>query len=291
MATVQGRRAADGVLLGLLGVLCFSLTLPATRAANPAFGAVVVGLGRALVAATLAGLLLWNRRERPPARRYWPGLAIVAAGVVVGFPLCSALALQHLPAAHGAVVTGLVPAATAVMAVLRADERPPRVFWIGVTAGVATVLVFAVVQGAGRPHAADALLLAAVALAGLGYAEGGRLARELGGWRVICWALLLAAPFLALPVALALPHVSTAIPAGAWLGFAYLSCVSMFLGFFAWYEGLARGGIARIAQIQLLQPVLTLGWSAALLREHVTPLMVFAALLVVGSAAVIQRTR
>jgi len=291
MATGEARRATDGVLMGGLGVLCFSLTLPATRAADPAFGGIVVGLGRALIAATLAGLLLWGRGERPPARRHWPGLAIVAVGVVLGFPLCSALALQHLPAAHGAVVIGLLPAATAVMAVLRAGERPPRAFWIGVVAGVIAVLVFALVQGAGRPQAADLLLLASVVLGGLGYAEGGRLARELGGWRVICWALLLAAPFLVLPVALSLPRSVTAISQGAWLGFAYVSCVSMFLGFFAWYRGLALGGVARIGQIQLLQPVLTLGWSAALLGERVTPPTVLAALLVIGSATVSQRTR
>ncbi len=177
MATIDGRRAMDGVLLGGLGVLCFSLTLPATRAAVPVFGGIVVGLGRAFVAATLAGLLLWVRRERLPVRHHWPGLAIVAVGVVVGFPLCSSLALQRLPAAHGAVVVGLLPAATAVMAVLRADERPPRAFWIGVVAGVVAVLVFAVAQGAGRPQGADLLLLIAVVFGGLGYAEGGRMAR------------------------------------------------------------------------------------------------------------------
>jgi len=287
----QHGRTWDGVLLGGLGVLCFSLTLPATRAADPAFGGIVVGLGRALVAAALAGLLLAARHEHPPARRHWPGLVIVALGVVVGFPLCSALALQHLPATHGAVVTGLLPAATAVMAVLRADERPPRAFWGGVAVGVAAVLVFAAVQGAGRPQAGDLLLLAAVALGGLGYAEGGRLARELGGWRVICWALLLAAPVLIVPVALALPRHGVVIPASAWLGFAYVSCVSMFLGFFAWYRGLALGGVARIGQLQLVQPVLTLGWSAALLGERVTLPTVVAALLVIGSAGLSQRTR
>ncbi|MGI8508850.1 MAG: DMT family transporter [Gemmatimonadaceae bacterium] len=285
------RRSVDSVLMAGLGVLCFSLTLPATRAADPALGSIVVGLGRAVVAAVLAGLLLWFKREPLPARRHWPGLAIVAVDVVVGFPLCSALALQHLPAAHGAVVTGLVPAATAVMAVWRAGEKPPRLFWVGVVAGVIAVLIFAAVQGAGHPQTADLLLLAAVAFAGLGYAEGGRLARELGGWRVICWALVLSAPFLVLPVALSLPRPGTVIPPSAWLGFAYVSCVSMFLGFFAWYRGLALGGVARIGQIQLVQPVLTLGWSALLLGERVTPTTVVAALLVVGSAALSQLKR
>ncbi len=275
-------RETKGLAWGMLGVLAFSLTLPATRAAVPALGSTVVGLGRALVAASLAGLLLLALRERPPARRHWPGLAVVALGVVVGFPLCSALALRAVPAVHGAVVVGLLPTATAVMAVLRAGERPPRVFWLACLAGTAAVLAFAAAEGAGRPRAADLLLLAAVALGALGYAEGGRLARELGGWRVISWALLLAAPFLAAPVALAIAARGLDAGPGAWLGFAYLSVVSMFLGFFAWYRGLALGGVARVGQVQLLQPVLTLGWGALLLGERVGARTVLAALLVVA---------
>jgi drug/metabolite transporter (DMT)-like permease len=284
-------KALEGPLLGLLGVLGFSLTLPATRAAVPAFGGVIVGLGRAEVAALLAALLLLARGERPPARRHWPGLVVVALGVVIGFPLCSALALQRLPAAHGAVVTGLVPAATAIMAVMRAGERPPRVFWFGVGAGVLAVLIFAATQGAGRLQNGDLLMLAAVLLAALGYAEGGRLARELGGWRVICWALLLAAPALAPPVALAVARQGLSAGAGAWLGFAYVSVISMFLAFFAWYRGLALGGVARVGQIQLVQPVLTLFWAALLLGEQITPATAGAAALVIASAAVSQRTR
>lgn len=274
---------------GFLGVLAFSLTLPATRAAVPALGGVVVGLGRALVAAALAAALLLVLRERPPARRHRRGLAIVALGVVVGFPLCTALALREVPAIHGAVVVGLLPAATAVMAVLRAGERPPPPFWLASAAGVGAVLVFAAAQGAGRPQAADGLLLAAVALGALGYAEGGRLARELGGWRVICWALIAAAPILAIPVLVVVgrqdPDVWQAAGGEAWLGFGYVSVVSMFLGFFAWYRGMALGGVARVGQIQLLQPVLTLGWAALLLGETVDRGTLLASGLVVGSVA------
>lgn len=272
-----------GLAWGFLGVLAFSLTLPATRAAVPELGGTLVGLGRALVAAALAGGLLLARRERPPPRRHWPGLAIVALGVVVGFPLCSALALRQVPAVHGAVVVGLLPAATAIMAVLRAGERPPAAFWLASAAGVGAVLVFAAAQGAGRPQAADGLLLAAVGLGALGYAEGGRLARELGGWRVICWALLLAAPLLAPPVLLVIDRDGLAAGPAAWLGFAYVSLVSMFLGFFAWYRGLALGGVARVGQIQLVQPVLTLGWAALLLGERVDGRTLLASLLVIGS--------
>ena len=277
--------ASRGFVYGFVGVLAFSLTLPATRAAVPELGSTVVGLGRAIVAAALAGIVLLAMRERPPARRFWPGLAIVAIGVVVGFPLFTALALQSVPAAHGAVVVGLLPAATAVMAVLRTGERPPPAFWFAVAAGVVAVLIFGAAEGAGRPQAADLLLLAAVLLAALGYAEGGRLARELGGWRVICWALLIAAPFLAIPVSAAVVQHGLSAGPGAWLGFAYVSVVSMFLGFFAWYRGLALGGIARVGQIQLIQPVLTLLWAALLLGEPIGPLTVLASLLVVGSVA------
>ncbi len=280
-----------GLVMGGIGVLCFSFTLPATRLADPLLGGIVVGLGRALVAGLLATIVLMVRREPLPARRYWPRLAAVACGVVIGFPLLSSLALQSLPASHAAIVTGLLPAATAVMAVLRAGERPSKFFWFSCGAGVLAVLLFAATQGAGRPQSADLLLLVAVLLGSVGYAEGGRLAREMGGWRVICWALVLAAPALLLPVIFSFHLHETAAQPAAWLGFAYVSVVSMFLGFFAWYRGLASGGIARIGQIQLLQPVLTLTWAALLLGEQITPIMLLAAVLVIACAAASQWTR
>ncbi|MBA2598746.1 MAG: DMT family transporter [Chloroflexia bacterium] len=282
--------ANRGFAFGFIGILAFSLTLPATRLAVPELGSTVVGLGRALVAALLAGILLLVLRERPPPRRYWPGLAVVAVGVVIGFPLFSALALQYVPAAHGAVFVGLLPAATAVMAVLRAGEHPPRAFWLAVAAGVVAVLLFAAAEGAGRPQPADALLLIAMLFAALGYAEGGRLSREMGGWRVICWALLLSAPFLAVPVSIAITRDGLSAGRDAWLGFAYVAVISMFLGFFAWYRGLALGGVARVGQMQLIQPVLTLIWSALLLGESIGPLTVLASLLVIGSVALTRLT-
>ena len=281
---------AAGFGWGIVGILAFSMTVPATRLAAPELGGVVVGLGRALVAAVLAGVFLLAVRARVPARRHWPGLAIVALGVVVGFPLCTSLALTRVPASHAAVVVGLLPAATAVMAVLRAGERPPPAFWGACAAGVVAVLGFVVVEGAGRPQPADALLLAAILLCGLGYAEGGRLARDLGGGRVICWALLLAAPAIAVPVALA-ARGGVQAGADAWLGFAYVSVISMFLAFFAWYHGLALGGVARIGQVQLAQPVLTLAWAALILGERVTLAMVVAALAVLACVLATQRAR
>jgi drug/metabolite transporter (DMT)-like permease len=283
---------AHGLGLGALGVLAFSLTLPATRAAEPALGPVTVGLGRAVVAALLAAAVLRARDEPLIVPRLVPRLALVVLGVVVGFPLLTTVALEDLDSAHSAIVVGLLPAATAGMAVLRAGERPRRTYWVALAVGLAAVLAFAAIQGAGRPRLADLLILAAVALAGLGYAEGGALAREHGGWRVICWALVLAFPAL-LPVtavAMAL-HPPSAVSGAALLGFGYVAGVSMFLGFFAWYEGMARGGVARIGRLQLAQPVLTVGWSALLLGEHVGLATGIAAAAVLTSVAVGRNAR
>lgn len=288
MTTVSpsAERIRSGFLWGFLGSLAFSFTLPATRLAVPELGGTFVGLGRAIIAALLAAGLLLVLKERPPDRKYWGGLVLVALGVVLGFPLLTAMALQHVPAVHGAVIVGLLPALTAVMAVLRGGEHPPRAFWFAVVAGVVAVLIFAIVQGAGQPQLADLLLLCAVAAAAVGYAEGGRLARDLGGWRVICWALLISTPFLIIPVALAViqQHGLHASPR-AWLGFAYVSVISMFLGFFAWYRGLALGGIARVGQIQLVQPVMTMTWAALFLGEVIDLPTALAGLLVVSSVA------
>jgi drug/metabolite transporter (DMT)-like permease len=279
------------MLFGGLGVLAFSLTMPATRAAAPELGGVFVGLGRSLVAALLAGVVLLWMREPLPARRHWAGLAVVALGVIIGFPLLSALAMQSLPAAHGAVATGLLPAATAVMGVLRAGEKPSKLFWLGCIVGVAAVLAFAMTEGAGRPQPGDLLLLVAVGLGALGYAEGGRLAREMKGWRVICWALVLVAPLLVVPIALAIGKHGVHASPRAWLGFGYVAIVSAFLGFFAWYRGLAAGGVARVGQIQLVQPVLTLGWSALLIGEPLRLPSVLASLTLIGVAVCMQRLR
>jgi drug/metabolite transporter (DMT)-like permease len=262
-------RTKEGLLLGALAVTAFSLSFPATRAAVPELGAATVGLGRAVVAAALAGVLLAVRRDRLPDRRYWPRLALVAGGVVVGNPLLSAVALRDMPSAHGAVLIGLLPGATAVAAVLRARERPSMAFWVASAAGLACVLAFATAQGAGRITAGDGLVLLAVVAGALGYAEGGALARELGSWRVISWALVLSAPVLVPIVALSVGAQVLEASPRAWLGFGYVSVVSMFLGFLAWYRAMALGGVARLSQLQLLQPLLTLFWSAMLLGEDV----------------------
>ena len=278
------------MLLGAVGVVAFSMTLPATKLALHGLQPVFVSLGRALVAAALSAICLVVTRQPPPSVSQWRRLAVVGAGAVVGFPILSAFALEHLTAAHSAVITGLLPAATAVMAVLRAGERPSPTFWLACTAGAGCVLVFAWTQGAGSVSVWDLLVLAAVALAGLAYAEGAALTRELGAWQTMCWALVITAPLLVVPVAAASAGAASA-PPEAWLGLAYVSIVSMFLGMFAWYRALSVGGTARIGQLQLAQPVLTLAWSAALLGEAVGIGTLVAALAVIGSVAVTQRVR
>jgi drug/metabolite transporter (DMT)-like permease len=281
------------VTIGALGVLAFSMSLPATRVAVQQLDPWFVAFGRAVGATLLAWIYLRFARAQRPSGGQWRRLVIVAAGVVVGFPLFTSLALSTQTSAHGAVVVTVLPAMTAVFAVVRAGERPSPLFWVASAAGLTAVLTFLIVGGGvrGGLSRADLFLLAAVILCGLGYAEGGALARELGGARTICWALLVSLPVTAPITIIAAvadpPHAHV----GAWSAFGYLTVVSMFLGFFAWYAGLARGGIARVGQIQLAQPVLTLIWSALLLGEAVTPASIVAAVVVLACVVLTQRTR
>lgn len=278
--------------LGTLGVLAFSLSLPATRVAVHHLDPWFVAFGRAVGAALLAGAYLRLTRAPRPTAVQWRRLSVVALGVVAGFPLFTSLALTTQTSAHGAVVVTVLPAVTAVFAVLRAGERPRPLFWAAALAGLSAVLTFLITTGAagGALAPSDLFLLAAVVLCGLGYAEGGALARELGGARTICWALLLSLPVTAPITLLSAAAEPPRGPASAWSAFAYLTVVSMFLGFFAWYAGLARGGIARVGQIQLAQPVLTLLWSALLLGETVTRATLAAAAVVLAGVVLTQRT-
>ena len=280
-----------GFVFGFVGVVSFSLTLPATRLAVAALDPVFVGLGRAVVAALLAAIVLAVNRVPWPGWALLPRLALVAGGVVVGFPLFSAWAMQSVPATHGAVVIGLLPLATALAGAWIAHERPSRLFWSCATFGSAVVVGFALWRGGGAPQPADGLLVLAVASAAIGYAEGGRLARTLGSWQVICWALVIAAPLVAIPTALAADARLLTAPVSAWAGFAYVSVVSMFLGFFAWYRGLAQGGIAAVGQVQLVQPFLTIFASAWLLGEGIDAATIVAAGLVIASIAAGRRSR
>lgn len=280
-----------GMLLGFLGVSAFSLTLPVTRHAVEYFSPVLIGCGRGVMAALAASAYLLLTRSRVPARRELVGLAVVAAGIVIGFPLMSAYAMLHVPSAHGAVMLGILPLATAFFGALIAGERPSLAFWLAGVAGAGAVVIFALVQsGSGGLQLADLALLGAVASAAIGYAEGARLSQTLGGWRVICWALVLSLPLLAVPTAYELYRLDPRAPTvEAWGGFVYLGLVSQFLAFLFWYRGLALGGIARVSQVQLLQIFLTLFASALMLKESVDATTIAFAVFVVGTVAVSRK--
>jgi drug/metabolite transporter (DMT)-like permease len=284
---------AAGLAWGLLGVLAFSFSLPFTRVAVAGLDPLFIGAGRAVVAAGLAATALAITRQRAPRGTQWWRLAVVGGGVVVGFPLLTSYALTSTPASHGAVVIALLPAATAVVAVLRAGERPPTAFWLATAAGALVAVGFAAAGsgGLGSLHLADLLLFGAVVTAAIGYAEGGLLARELGAWQTVSWALVLCAPLM---VGLTVVSAVQGTPRGTplqWASFAYLGVVSMFLGFFAWYRGLAIGPMARVSQVQLVQPVLSIAWAGLLLGEHLTRATIFGGLVVILCAGSAVRVR
>jgi drug/metabolite transporter (DMT)-like permease len=282
-----------GLLWGLVGVLAFSFTVVFTRVAVGGLHPLFIGAGRAVVAAVLASAALALTRQRFPRGRQWLRLAIVGAGVVAGFPILTSYALTTVPASHGAVVIALLPAATAVLSAIRGHERPPASFWVLAGIGAVAAVVFASIHGGGLGglQLADALLFAAVLAAAVGYTEGGLLSRELGSWQTVSWALVLAAPVMIVLAAIsAVRHPPTASPA-EWAAFGYLAVVSMFLGFFAWYRGLAIGPMARVSQVQLVQPVLSILWAALLLREELTLPTILGGGVVILCAAIAVRVR
>jgi drug/metabolite transporter (DMT)-like permease len=268
--TTPALEKTSGWINGFIGVVIFSGSLPATRMAVLEFDPVFLTVVRAAIAGVLAVALLWLFRERRPARNQWLSLLIVAMGVVLGFPLLTALALQHVTSAHSIVFVGLLPLATAIFAVLRGGERPRPVFWIFSILGSALVVGFALAQGLTASPTGDLLMLAAILACGLGYAEGAKLSRTLGGWQVICWALVLSLPLMAVLSVWLAPASFNTISLSAWLCLGYVSLFSMLIGFVFWYRGLAQGGIAAVGQLQLLQPFFGLALAATLLHEHVS---------------------
>jgi drug/metabolite transporter (DMT)-like permease len=286
-------RLRQGSFLAFLGVLAFSGSFPATVYAMRGFDPWLVAIGRAVIAGVIALICLKAARlPLIPPRHQWRSYAAISLGVVFGFPVFSGLALDlGATTAHSAVVIGLLPAATAVCAVLRAGERPRPLFWPACTAGAIAITAFTLTRGQSTAAWPDVLLVAALLSAAIGYTEGARLSRETPGWQVISHTLVLSLPLTA-PVTAVLALTTPVHPSPqALAGFAYVGLISMFLGFVPWYAGLARGGIARAGQTQLTQPLLTLIWAWFLMGERYGPATVAAALAVLVCVALTQRAR
>ncbi|MEO3712475.1 DMT family transporter [Roseateles flavus] len=286
----QGR-PGSGWIHGFIGMLIFSGSMPATRVAVADFDPVFLTVARASLAGVLALLALVLTKSAWPARPQWRPLGVVSGGVVLGFPLLTALALRQLSSAHALLFLGLLPLSTAGFAVLRGGERPRPAFWLCAVLGSSLVGGYALSRGPALQGSlmADGLMLLAVLVCGLGYAEGARLARSLGGWQVICWALVLALPLSVLGAWLLLPASFSGVSDSAWLGLAYVSLFSMLIGFVFWYRGLALGGIAAVGQLQLLQPLFGLALAAGLLHEAVSAGMVGVTVGVLMCVAVARR--
>jgi len=268
----DGLTKVGGLLAGLAGVVIFGMTLPMTHFALDGFDVYAVGLGRAILAAILAGIILAVTRQPVPSRADWPQLFAAAAGVVFGFPLFATAAMQFVPSAHGGVILAFLPLATAMAGAIIGGERPSIGFWIAGVAGSALVLAFAMVEAGGLAlELADLLLVGAAISAATGYAVSGILARKIGGWQTISWALVFSLPVL-VPVTmlLAKPIDPAELSLTAWGGFLYVAIMSQFVGFFFWNKGMALAGVARTGQLQLLQPFITLAAAALLLGEAVT---------------------
>ena len=275
-----------GMILGFIGIVCFSLTLPATSIAVPYFGEVIVGLGRTVIAAIIVGAIFMMKKQSLPNKTQFKSLLIVTIGAVLAFPLLTTFAMKSLPVSHGAIELALLPLATAGFAMWRGGERPSKRYWIASIIGAITVIIYAIYVGFGQLQKGDLALIAAVVVLGLSYAEGGKLSKELGSWQVIAWAILIGAPFFIIPVGLSISASMLQAPIEAWMSLLYLGIVSQFLAYVAWYGGMAVGGIARVGQIQYLQPFLMIGFSVLFLGESISWLTISLAIIVVGSVIV-----
>lgn len=284
-------RGQLGLLLGFVGMVIFGGTLPATRLAVSAIDPVALTALRAAIAGLCSLVLLAALRRPMPPRALWPQIVIASICVVILFPLFMALGMQTVDASHGGVVLGALPIATALVAVMITHERPRPLFWIASLAGAALVIGFALRQGGGAMSSGDLLLFAAVAVSAIGYAFSGRLTSSLPGWEVISWVLMIALP-VSIPAALlAMPADIMQLPAKPLLGLVYVTLFSQWIGFFAWNAGMAMGGIARVSQVQLLQPFVTFGLAALFNGETITWQIMAFAVAVVATVAISTRTR
>ena len=269
MTTTEQKQTNQGMILGFIAVAIFSLTLPVTRQIIPYFDPIFIGLGRSVVAALVALPILLIFKQRFPNPTQVKQLLLTAVGIIAGFPVLTAFAMQTVPASHGSVVIGLLPLLTAVFAVIILHERPSLGFWIAAIVGALLVVAYSLLQGGMELHIGDIYLVGASILGALGYAMGAKVAKELGGWQVICWVNVFGFPFSLMGILLVKPDGFELVPASAWMGFFYLALASQLFGFFLWYKGLVIGGTARVSQTQLLQPFLSIIAAIVLLGEAV----------------------
>ena len=279
------KTTTQGWMDGLIGVIIFSGSLPATRIAVGGFTPIFLTSARAVIATSLGAALLFFLAQKRPSRTDLGSLALVASGCVLGFPLLTALALEHITSAHSIVYIGLLPLATAIFGVLRGGERPKPAFWLWSVIGSLSVAGFALSNSQSASLIGDLFMVGAILVCGLGYAEGAKLSRRLGGWQVISWALIVSFPIMVIVALATLPARWNGIGLGAWMGLAYVSVFSMLIGFVFWYRGLALGGIAAVGQLQLLQPFIGLGLADVLLGERISwPMIAFTGVVVLSVA-------
>ena len=295
MTTSTSADIRKGLWLGLLGIVIFSVTLPMTRLAvgtpdAPQMSGLFIAMGRAVVASSLSALLLLATRAPWPARKDWLPLAITAGGIVFGFPLFTSIAMRYVEAMHASVIVGVLPLATAAVGALLHRQRPSIGFWLCAAFGSTLVVAFAVLRSGSSGFNisfADLLLLAAMGCAAVGYCYGGRLAQHMRAEHVICWALLISLP-VTLPLSIYAWPLQAIKPA-AWLGFGYVAVFSMWLGFFAWYRGLALGGTVRVSQVQLVQPFLSMLFAIPLLGERLDAITVGFGLAVIAAVFISKK--
>ncbi|MFF9015511.1 DMT family transporter [Streptomyces sp. NPDC014870] len=290
-ASVASSRQTRGTLLAGLGVVAFSLTFPSTVWGLESFGPWSLVAVRSTLAALIAGAFLLAMKVPLPERRHWAGLAVVAGGVVAGFPLLTTLALRTTTTSHAAVVVGLLPLTTAAFAAVRTGRRPSRRFWLAAVAGALVILAFTLKESGGALSSGDLYLFGALLVCAAGYTEGGRLAGLMPGWQVVGWALVLCLPFMLVGAAVALSVEPVHLNAHGVVGLVWVAAGSTFFGLYVWYRGMAAIGIPRASQLQLAQPLLTLLWSVTLLGESLSPAAPLAACAVLVCIAVTQRAK
>ena len=286
---ISEKKINQGMLLGFLGVVLFSLTLPVNRLIIGDFDPVFIGMGRSVLAACVTLPILLYFKQKFPSLRQVKLLLLTAIGIIAGFPVLTALAMQTVPASHGSVVIGLLPLLTAMLAVIISDERPSIGFWIASFVGALLVITYSLLQGGLEFHLGDIYLVGARILGAYGYAMGGQISKEMGGWQVICWVNVLALPITIVISWWLKPNSFSQIPFNSWMGFVYLALASQLFGFFLWYKGLVMGGIARVSQTQLLQPFLSIIAAILLLNEEVGMQTYIFAMAVVMAIAITRK--